>query len=462
MTKLWHAEDVLRAVRGQCLHEQNWTASGVAIDGRTTQKGDLFIALKGPTHDAHDFVGQALAAGAVAAVVQRTPSQVPPNAPVLFVGDTFAALQDLGRVGRQRAKAKILAVTGSVGKTGSKEQLRTMLEAVGKTYANEGSFNNHWGVPLSLARLPETARFGVFEIGMTHAGEMGPLGREVQPDVALITNIETVHLEHFASTEAIADAKAEIFLGMAPDGAAVLNRDNTHFIRLQAAARTQGIQRIVSFGRDAKADARMVECVASETECVVQATVLGQKLSYCLKGAGEHVAFNALGTLLAAIMAGGDAGTCAAALENYRLPTGRGGRESVALASGGSFVLIDESYNASPVAVRAAIQTLGRLNGRRIAVLGDMKELGTSAAQLHTDLAPALQDAKIERVYCCGAMMGHLYEALPTSLRGIHTASSAELAPLVARDIQAGDVVMVKGSHSMQMERVVAALRKAG
>lgn len=463
----WQAEDILRAVRGQCLHEQSWTAEGVSIDGRTARNGDLFVALKGPVHDAHDFVAQAFASGAVAAIVQRAPSQVPPDAPLIYVDDTFAALQDLGRVGRQRAKGKIIAVTGSVGKTGSKEQLRTMLEACGDTYANEGSFNNHWGVPLSLARLPADARFGVFEIGMDHAGEMRALGHEVKPNIALITNIEPVHLANFASTEAIADAKAEIFLGMDAGGAAILNRDNQHYSRLLAAAKTQGLKRIVSFGRDAKADARMLDYTTTETGSMTRASIMGHTVRYRLDVAGEHIAFNAMGTLLTAVLAGGDLDVCAAALENYRIPQGRGARRAVTLPDGGEFTIIDESYNASPAAVRAAIKALGQTavgsGGRRMAALGDMKELGPTEVELHTALAQDLIDNKIDTVHCCGELMTHLYNSIPPAMRGHLAENSRELARLVADDIRGGDVIMVKGSHySMRMERVVETLETLG
>ena len=466
MKLVWQAEDVVRAVRGQCLHEQSWTANGVSIDSRTTQPGDLFVAIKGPDKDAHDYVSSAFAAGAAAAIVQRAPAQVPQDVPLLFVEDTFLALQDLGRVSRQRAHAKIVAVTGSVGKTGSKEQLRVVLEASGDTHANEGSLNNQWGVPLTLARLPADARFGVIEIGMNHAGELGPLSREVHPHVSLITNVEAVHLEHFASVEAIADAKAEIFLGMDPDGIAVLNRDNPHFARLVAAARTQGLKRTLSFGRDAKSDARLVNYKTEEDGGVIEAVIFGQKYVYRIGAPGAHTALNSLGVLLAASAAGADMLQGVEALSAYRPPQGRGSQRSVTLANGAGFTLIDESYNASPVAVRAAIAVLGQTpagpGGRRIAVLGDMRELGATAPQLHVELAQNLAEAGINVVHCCGEMMAYLHEALPPSVRGYKTRDSLELAPLVADDVHNGDVVMVKGSHSLHMEAIVEALKALG
>lgn len=466
MNLSWLAEDVLRAVRGQSLHSQDWQASGVSIDSRTTKPGDLFIAIRGDTLDGHQYVAKAFEAGAVAALVDRQPPLVPPEAPLVHVDDTFTALQDLGRVGRARAKAKIVAVTGSVGKTSSKEQLRLMLGASDDTYATEGSLNNHWGVPLSLARLPVGAKYGVFEIGMNHTGELGPLSREVLPHVALITNIEAVHLAHFASVEEIADAKAEIFLGMDPNGIAVLNRDNPHYARLLAAARTQGLKKVLSFGADAKSDARVISMTPDASGTHVEASILGETISFYVGTPGPHLAFNALGTLLASVAAGADLHVCAQALSAYRPPAGRGTRRCVNLTSGGSLTLIDESYNASPVATKAAIavlaQTPAGAGGRRIACLGDMRELGETASALHIGLADALIQAKIDLVHCCGELMTHLYDALPAEMRGHLMKESTDLAPLVAADAQPGDVYMVKGSHSMHMEAVVKALQELG
>jgi len=463
MKLVWQAEDVLRAVRGQCLHAQDWAAHGVSIDSRTTRKGDLFIAIKGDALDGHDYVHKAFEAGAAAAIVDRQLPQVPPDAPLIFVDDTFIALQDLGRVGRLRSQARIVAVTGSVGKTSSKEMLRLMLGAVNDTFANEGSLNNHWGVPLTLARLPAEAKYGVIEIGMNHAGELGPLSREVQPHVALITNIEAVHLEHFQSTEAIADAKAEIFLGMDPAGIAVLNRDNQHYARLLAAARTQGLKKILCFGTDPKSDARLVNLTPDETGTDVEAIILGKKISFRVGTPGQHLAFNALGTLLACAAAQADLDICAEALAGYRPPMGRGTRQTISLSDKESFTLIDESFNASPIATHAAITTLGQTpvgaNGRRIAVLADMRELGPTGPELHAELAISLIKNKIDTVHCCGELMEHLYEALPRAMRGQLCKNSQDLAPFVVQDVRTQDAVMVKGSHSMHMELIVKALQ---
>jgi len=455
----------MRTVQGQCLHEQSWHARNVAIDSRAAKPGDLFVALKGPAHDAHDFVGDAFAKGAMAAIVSRKPAQAPKEAPLIFVEDTFAALEALGQAGRARAQGKILAVTGSVGKTGTKEMLRLMLNACGDAYANEGSFNNQWGVPLSLARLPAEAHFGVFELGMNHAGELALLAPQVRPDVALITTIEAVHMEFFPSVEAIAAAKAEIFIGMKPDGVAVLNRDNPHFARLAEGARAQGIRRILGFGSEGRADGKLLSYAGSPQGGMVEAEILGKKLAYPLGAAGAHLALNSVGALLAATAAGADAETCAAALAQYRPPVGRG-TVSVIHLDDGEVTLIDESYNASPAAVRAALKVLGTMTpspgGRRVFALGDMRELGAATDGLHADLAPDVIEAGVDLFYGCGAAAVHLYEALPGEKRGFHTRTSADLAQRLAADLRPGDIVAVKGSHSMKMEAVVEAIKALG
>ncbi len=462
MNVSWTAEEVLCAVRGQSLHTQDWVASGVSIDSRTLQKGELFVAIKGDAYNGHAYVHAAMERGAAAAIVDHQPPQVAAGAPLLFVEDTLTALQDLGRVGRCRSNAKIVAVTGSVGKTSSKEQLRLMLGAVNDTYANEGSLNNHWGVPLTLARLPASAKYGIVELGMNHANELAVLTRDVKPHLALITTIEAVHLEHFASVEAIADAKAEIFLGMDPSGIAVLNRDNAYFGRLLAAARTQGLHQVLSFGQDPKSDARLLALAPDSEGTTVEAIILDQKITYRVGTPGMHLAFNALGCLLSCAALDADLTTCAEALAGYRPPQGRGTRQRVTLAGKDSFTLIDESFNASPASTHAAIATLGQTpvmnQGRRIAVLGDMKELGATSSELHRDLMASLLESRIDQVFCCGEMMAHLFDTLPASMRGSWTAESAALAPLVAATVHTGDAIMVKGSHSMHMETIVAAL----
>lgn len=456
---LWTAADAAAATNGQA--SGPWNATGVSIDSRKVAPGDLFVALQGPNFDGHAFVAGALAAGAAAAMVSAVPAGVPGDAPLLAVEDTFAALGDLGTVGRLRAQAKVIGVTGSVGKTGTKETLRHVLSAQGSTYANEGSLNNHWGVPLSLARLPADAEYGVFELGMNHAGELGPLSRMVKPDVAIVTTVEAVHLEFFSGVEAIADAKAEIFQGMNPNGVAVLNRDNPQYGRLLAAARTCGLSRIWGFGAHEDADARLLDCSLHATCSAVTASIRGERLQYCLSLPGKHWVMNSLSVLLAVKAAGGDVATAARSLSTLQPVKGRGTRKRIHLTVG-AFTLIDESYNASPVAMNAAFEVLAKVDpgagGRRIAVLGDMRELGERADGLHAALADPLRAAHVDSVFCCGPHMRVLFDRLPAAMRGGWAETSTELTPIVTGAVKGGDVVLVKGSLGSRTGQIVEAL----
>jgi UDP-N-acetylmuramoyl-tripeptide--D-alanyl-D-alanine ligase len=460
----WHPDDILTAVRGRSLHAQDWRASGVSIDSRSISQGELFVAIKGPSCDGHNFVRQARDAGSVAAIVDHQPPNVPADYPLIFVEDTFSALHDLGRAGRARSNAKIIAVTGSVGKTSSKEQLRLMLGLIDKTFATQGSYNNHWGVPLSLCCFPYDCKYGIFEIGMNHAGELGPLSDEVHPHVALITNVEAVHLEHFESTEAIARAKAEIFLGLEPSGTAVINTSSLHADILGDAAKKQGVATILTFGLDSKNDAYPLHVSEDDTSTTVEALIMGKKISYRMDTIGQHFVINAMGTLLCCAAIGADVALCAEALYSYRPPLGRGTKNEISLAEGGTFTLIDETFNASPVATKAAIEILGKTRlgteGRRILALGDMRELGPSARRLHEGLAEVIFENKIDLVHCCGELMSHLHELLPPSMQGKLRPKSDDLAPLIASDLHNGDVLLVKGSHSMHMEKIIEVIKK--
>lgn len=457
---LWTAEDAAAATRGRTTRP--WRATGVSIDSRRIEPGDLFVAIQGPNFDGHDFVAQALASGAAAALVSRVPAGVAPDAPLLVVeGDTLDALTALGTAARARTTARVIGVTGSVGKTGTKETLRHCLSMQGRTFATEGSLNNHWGVPLSLARMPEDSEYAIFELGMNHAGELGPLSRLVRPEVTVITTIEAVHLEFFHSVEAIADAKAEIFEGMGPNGTAVLNRDNPHFARLASAARRRGLSRVLGFGGHDDADARLVEYSLHATCSAVTAMVRGERIQYCLSLPGKHWVMNSLAVLLAVRAAGGDVAAAARALSTLQPVKGRGTRKRVQLAHG-TFTLVDESYNASPVSVAAGIEVLGKADpgagGRRIAALGDMRELGARADTLHAGLLTPLKAANIDTVYCCGTHMKALWDRLPPGMRGKYAEDSKALAPLLAADVRGGDVVLVKGSAGSRMALVVEAL----
>jgi UDP-N-acetylmuramoyl-tripeptide--D-alanyl-D-alanine ligase len=355
-------------------------------------------------------------------------------------------------------------VTGSVGKTSTKEALRCVLTAQGETHASTASFNNHWGVPLSLARCPASVRFAIFEIGMNHAGEITPLVKMVRPHVAIVTTVEPVHLEFFAGIEAIADAKAEIFSGVEPGGAVVLNRDNSQFARLEARAQDAGISRIVSFGTDAKADARLLDVSLHATCSAVHASILDHDVTYKIGMPGRHMAMNSLAVLAgAALLLGADLARAALSLSQLEAPAGRGVRRVLEVGNGEA-TLIDESYNANPASMSAALNVLGQAHvgphGRRIAVLGDMLELGPAGPALHRGLIEAVRANQIDLVYCCGPLMRNLWDALSTGKRGGYAENSAALEAQAVAAIRAGDAIMVKGSLGSKMKPIVNALEK--
>jgi UDP-N-acetylmuramoyl-tripeptide--D-alanyl-D-alanine ligase len=457
MNPLWTAAEAAAATGGT--NTGSWTAQGVSIDSRSLLPGDLFIALKGPKFDGHDFIAAAFDKGAAAAMVSRAARNA--GKQLLVVADTQAGLENLGRAARTRTSAKVIGVTGSVGKTGTKEALRHALERQGPTHASTGSLNNQWGVPLSLARMPHDAAYGVFEMGMNHPGEIDALTRLVRPDVAVITTIEPAHLGFFPSVEAIADAKAEIFNGMEPRGCAVLNRDNSHFDRLAERAKAAGVGRIIDFGAHADAAVHLIDCHIYASASAVTASVQSEIVDYCLSLPGRHWVMNSLAVLAAVKAAGGDIGTAAAAMATLEPMAGRGLRRKIA-AAGGDALLIDDSYNASPASMRAAIAVLGAAQpesgGRKIAVLGDMLELGADAERLHAELAEPLRQAGVDLVFTVGESMRALHDALPARRRGEHATTAAEIAEIVARRLRSGDVVMVKGSYGSRMRDVIARL----
>jgi len=460
MSVLWTAADAAAATGGT--NTGAWSAQGVSIDSRSLLPGDLFVALKGPKYDAHEFAADAIVKGAAAAMVAKT--MTPAAKPLLVVADTQAGLEDLGRAARARTAAKVIGVTGSVGKTGTKEALRHALERQGATHASVGSLNNQWGVPLSLARMPRETVYGVFEMGMNHPGEIDALTRLVRPDVAVITTVEPAHLGFFPSVEAIADAKAEIFNGMNAHGSAVLNRDNPHFDRLATRAKAAGVGRVIDFGVYADAAVHLIDCHLHASASAVTASVLGEIVDYCLALPGRHWVMNSLAVLAAVHAAGGDIGTAAAAMATLEPMAGRGSRRKIAVA-GGDALLIDESYNASPASMRAAIAVLGSArpgtSGRRVAVLGDMLELGADAARLHAELADPLRDAGVDLVFTVGEAMRALYDALPARRRGVHATTAAAMADAIVHRLKSGDVVMVKGSYGSRMRDVIARLSTA-
>jgi UDP-N-acetylmuramoyl-tripeptide--D-alanyl-D-alanine ligase len=462
MSGLWTIDDMAGALGARRAGALPETITGISIDSRTIKAGEAFFAIKGDAHDGHDFVAAALQAGAgVAVVSNRKRAGVAADAPLLVTRDVLAALRKLARAARARSPARVIAVTGSVGKTSTKEALSLALSRDGETHASVASFNNHWGVPLSLACLPATAHYAVFEIGMNHAGEITPLTKLVRPHVAVVTTVEPVHLAHFASVEAIAAAKAEIFAGVEPDGAAVLNRDNPHFARLARRAKRTGIERVVSFGEHEAADARLIKCVVQPESSTVEADILGTRVAYKVGAPGRHLVHNSLAVLAAVSVVGADLALASLALAELRPATGRGTRLKLAL-HGGEALVIDESYNANPTSMRAALALLAQAplgrHGRRIAVLGDMLELGPKAAELHRDLADVITDIGIDLVFCAGPLMQALWQSLPSERRGGYAENAAALEPAVVAAVHAGDAVMVKGSAGSKMAPIVKAL----
>jgi UDP-N-acetylmuramoyl-tripeptide--D-alanyl-D-alanine ligase len=460
---LWTAAAAIAATGGR-VEGSAWSATGIAVDSRQVKPGDLFIALKGEQADGHAFVADAFKRGAVAAMVHEAPAG--PTRPLLIVPDTMAGLMALAAHARARSHARFVAVTGSVGKTGTKEALRLALSAHGNTYASAGNLNSSTGAPMSLSCLPDDAAFAVLELGMNRAGEIAPNARVARPHGAIVTTVEAVHLQFFPSVEAIADAKAEVFEGFAPGAFAVLNRDNPHFERLAAKARRHGAERIIGFGAHTLADVRLIDASLSESESTVVAEVLGRRLVYRLPVPGRHWAMNTLAVIGAVSALGLPLEPSLAALTRLKVLKGRGLRLTVQLSGGGSFELIDDSYNASPVSVAGALDILGRIapapGGRRIAILGDMRELGDAGPGLHAGLAPGVTSNHIDQVFLVGPLMRHLADALPAGVVAGRTEASAEMAPIAAAAIRAGDVVTVKGSLGTNMAPIVAALSARG
>jgi UDP-N-acetylmuramoyl-tripeptide--D-alanyl-D-alanine ligase len=459
---LWTEDALVGATGGRLEGSLARSIGGVSIDTRTLSPGDLFVALAAE-RDGHDFVAKAFEAGAAAALV-RVDFKSPAGAGALIrVDNPLEALERLGIAARRRTRARLLAVTGSVGKTGTKEALRLCLTALGRTHASEKSYNNHWGVPLTLARMPVASAYGVFEIGMNHAGEITPLTCMVRPEIAIITTVGPVHIEFFPSEEAIADAKAEILAGLVRGGTAVLNRDNRHFDRLAAHAKAAGAGRIIAFGRAPDAQARVLDVAADADGSSVRAVVDGREIAYRIGTPGDHVVMNSLAVLSAVAAVGGDLARAAAELAKVSAPAGRGARQEL-VVRGGKVLLIDESYNANPVSVRAALSAMAATPrsayARRIVVLGDMRELGEQSNALHVGLADPVIASGADLVLACGPHMAELYQKLPKGVRGGYAATAEELRESVIKTVQPGDVVMIKGSLGSRMGPLVAALKE--
>jgi UDP-N-acetylmuramoyl-tripeptide--D-alanyl-D-alanine ligase len=461
---LWTRDDVIAATGGRA-QGADWSASGVSIDSRTLEAGDLFVAIVGENSDGHIYVERALKGGASAAIVARSDETMRAAGPLVVVNDTLKALEALGRAARARTKAKVVAVTGSVGKTGTKEALRLILSEQGATHASAASYNNMWGVPLSLARMPADTCFGIFEVGMNHPGEITPLSKLVEPFAALITTVEAVHMAFFDSVEQIADAKGEIFDGLQNGGVAILNRDNPHFERLLAKAKASGAGRIISFGEHAEADARLEKVALKEDCSCVSATICGQSVTYKLSVPGRHIVMNSLAMLAVVHALDADLAMAALAMAHLKAPKGRGERHRVETPLG-PFTVIDESYNANPASMRAALEALGQVKpeaqGRRIAVVGDMLELGDDSIAMHRGLAETIREADIDLVFASGPHMRELFKALPAGMQGAYAETSDELGEALREAVEPGDVVMVKGSLGSRMGPIVDLLKGLG
>lgn len=459
---LWTVKDLLAATHGDAIGTPR-DVTGVSIDTRTLQAGDLFVALKGENSDGHAYVKAALEKGAAAALIARDKADtLKMHGPLIAVDDPLEALRRLGIASRARSSARIAAVTGSVGKTGTKEALRIVLSRQAETHASAASYNNHFGVPLTLARMPASAHYGIFEIGMNHAGEITPLVGMVKPHVALITTVEAVHLEFFDSVAGIADAKGEIFSGLLPGGTAVLNRDNAYYERNFGHAKQSKAGRIVSFGEHHDADVRLIRTSLQPDFSIVEASVFGTPVTYRIGSPGKHIVLNSLGVFAVSEALGADLALTALSFADVKPPSGRGAR--IALGEEGrTITLIDESYNANPASMKAALDLLGQaeigLRGRRIAILGDMLELGPDGPELHKGLAKAVIDNRVDRLYACGPMMKGLFQAVPIEHRGAYTPDSESLIADVLADLRAGDVVMIKGSLGSRMAKIVEALK---
>lgn len=459
---LWTSDELLAVLGTDCSGTMPSGVNGVSIDTRTLQPGDLFVAIRGDRTDGHKYIDQAFKAGAALAVAEDGYDAVS-SGPLLRVTDTLEALNALGRAGRERARARIVAVTGSVGKTGTKEMLRLMLSQLGSVHASEKSYNNHWGVPLSLSRLPRNADYAVFEIGMNHPGEITPLTQMVRPHAAIITTVAPVHIEFFDSVVAIAEAKAEIFAGIEPGGSAILNSDNDQYELLAKCAADANIERIIRFGQAADAESRLVSLEPSASGSVIEADLFGKSFTYAIGAPGEHLAMNSLAALAAIHELGGNTVRASAALAVFGAPAGRGAQSRHTLP-GGTFLLIDEAYNANPASMTAALNVLGAVppdqTSRRIAVLGDMLELGAQSDALHAALAEAIDQNAIDLVYCTGPHMVALFKALPEARRGLWTETSDALEAPLLETLRPGDAVMIKGSLGSRMGPLVDATKK--
>lgn len=461
---LWSGQDIIKATNGQAA-ATNWSVTGLSIDSRTLKPGDLFIALKGFAQDGHQFIPQAIAAGA-GAILSHQPI-ASSTLPVVYVTDTMQALIQLGAAARRRSAATVIGVTGSAGKTSTKEMLRLVLSEEALTHASEASYNNHWGVPFSLAKLPPAAKFAVFEIGMNHPGEIDGLTKQVRPDIAIITTIAAAHLAFFANISEIADAKAEIFHGMQTGKSiAILPYDNSEYDRLMRHAKKNSIKHILSFGQKTGADIHLKTIQHPPASLEISIDYFGRPVSYSLPVTGDHWAINSLAVFAAGATLGMTDQKIIQGLQKFTPSPGRGQKLNITLAINKRIILIDDSYNANPASMKAAFNILQYASpnpdNRRIAILGDMLELGDQSAMLHADLQASILSNKIDLVFTCGSLMKNLYQALPKDIRAQHYENSALLADHLIPYLQNGDILLIKGSLGSRMKVIVNKLTQSG
>ncbi|BAB48905.1 UDP-N-acetylmuramoylalanyl-D-glutamyl-2,6-diaminopimelate--D-alanyl-D-alanine ligase [Mesorhizobium japonicum] len=463
MSLLWTSDALVAAMDGRPLGPMPEGISGISIDSRSLQPGDAFFAIKGEAMDGHDFATAAIKAGAGVLVVAegKLPSLGRLTAPIIVVEDVLVALEKLGVAARARSQAKIIAVTGSAGKTTTKEALRHVLSAVGKVHASAQSFNNHWGVPLTLARMPDNCDYAVFEIGMNHPDEIRPLVKMVRPHVAIVTMIAAAHLGFFRNLDEIAKAKAEIFEGLEPEGAAVLNRDDGRFKLLDKMAHAAGVEHVYGFGENARSTFKLTKCELHADHSDIAARIGGHDMIARIGAPGRHMVQNVLAVLGAAQLVGADLNKVALALADLSAERGRGKRH-VLRHPGGPITLIDESYNANPASMAAAMALLNATpvtgEGRRIAVLGDMLELGDHSAKLHAALADLIVGTGTQTVFLGGPEMRALAEALPGDIKMEYRAGVEQLKPVLLAALKPGDVVMIKSSKGIGFAKLVDAL----
>jgi UDP-N-acetylmuramoyl-tripeptide--D-alanyl-D-alanine ligase len=459
---LWSGDKLIAALGARPDGAVPPVVTGASIDTRTLEPGDVFFAIRGEARDGHEFVKGALGKGAALAVIDEAHAAEFAGAGALaIVPDVLKAMEQAALARRAELKAGVVAVTGSVGKTGTKEALRLVLSRQGKTHAPVASYNNHWGVPLTLVRTPADIAYGVYEIGMNSPGEIVPLARMVRPQVSIITTIQPVHLAAFASVEGIAEEKAGVFGELEKGGTAIVNADIPQSELLRDIAKSGPAGRIITFGESPDADVKLVSCALKPDMSTVEARVFGEPVAYRLGSPGKHIVLNSLGVLAVIHALGADLALAALALGDLKPPAGRGARQLLQ-APGGAITLLDESYNGNPASMRAAIENLGRLpvegRGRRIAVLGDMLELGSTGPELHRGLAEPLVSNGIDKVFTCGPLMKGLHESLPSAMRGAYAATASDLEPLVLDAIRGGDTVTVKGSLGTRMGPIVKAI----